>query len=156
FKLLIYTWARKSEKRAITWLDINFSYKYIHIEKNDYHGTVTTPKTKAAIRYIYLPQHVIDDLTEYQSWYKNKNIYKDDYVLFGTFFKSFSESTIDRWFTTSLNVLDDNLPDGQTFQRIFIHELRHSHASHLINHGANIMIIAKRLGHADTTEVMNR
>ncbi|MFW3299562.1 tyrosine-type recombinase/integrase, partial [Mammaliicoccus sciuri] len=31
-----------------------------------------------------------------------------------------------------------------------------SHASHLINHGANIMIIAQRLGHADTTEVMNR
>lgn len=30
------------------------------------------------------------------------------------------------------------------------------HASHLINHGANIMIIAQRLGHADTTEIMNR
>ncbi|PTJ82845.1 site-specific integrase [Mammaliicoccus sciuri] len=156
FKLLFYSGARKGEIRAITWCDINFSDNYIHIDKTDYHGTVTTPKTKAAIRDIYLPQHVMDDLTEYQSWYKDKNFYKDDYVLFGTFFKSFSESTIDRWFTTALNVLDDNLPEGQTFPRIVIHELRHSHASHLINHGANIMIIAQRLGHADTTEVMNR
>ncbi|WQJ73428.1 tyrosine-type recombinase/integrase [Mammaliicoccus sciuri] len=156
FKLLFYTGARKGEIRAITWRDINFSENYIHIDKTDYHGIVTTPKTKAAIRDIYLPQHVMDDLTEYQSWYKENNIYKDDYVLFGTFFKSFSESTIDRWFTTALNVLDDNLPEGQTFPRIVIHELRHSHASHLINHGANIMIIAQRLGHADTTEVMNR
>ncbi len=142
FKLLFYTGARKGEIRAITWRDINFSDNYIHIDKTDYHSTVTTPKTKAAIRDIYLPQHVMDDLTEYQSWYKDNNIYKEDYVLFGTFFKSFSESTIDRWFTTALNVLDDNLPNGQTFPRIVIHELRNSHASHLINHGANIMIIA--------------
>ena len=44
------------------------------------------------------------------------------------FFKAYSESTI----------------------------LRHSHASMLVNHGVSIMIIAQRLGHADSTEVYNR
>ncbi|AMG64877.1 hypothetical protein HMPREF3282_03085 [Staphylococcus sp. HMSC73C01] len=65
---------------------------------------------------------------DYLKCYKKNNIYKDNYVLFGTFFKAYSESTI----------------------------LRHSHASMLVNHGACIMIIAQRLGHADCYEVYNR
>lgn len=73
--------------------------------------------------------------------------------MFGAFFKSLSESTIDRWFTGTLKVLDDTLPDGESFPRIVIHELRHSHASILVNHGASPMIIAQRLGHSSTEEV---
>lgn len=54
---------------------------FIHINKTDYHGEVTAPKTKAAIRDIYLPVHMMNDI-------KENNVYKDDYVLFGTFFKA--------------------------------------------------------------------
>lgn len=54
FKLLFYSGARKGEIRALTWEDINFDDDYIHINKTDYHGKVTAPKTKAAIRDIYL------------------------------------------------------------------------------------------------------
>ncbi|HDG3692171.1 TPA: tyrosine-type recombinase/integrase, partial [Staphylococcus aureus] len=95
-------------------------------------------------------------IKDYLIWYKENNIYKDDYVLFGTFYKAYSESTIDRWFTNALKVLDEQLPNGQNFPRIVIHELRHSHASMLVNLGASVMIIAQRLGHSDTTEVYNR
>ncbi len=156
FKLLFYSGARKGEIRALTWRDINYDDEFIHINKTDYHGEVTAPKTKSAIRDIYLPTHMMNDIKDYLNWYKENTIYKDDYVLFGTFFKAYSESTIDRWFTTALKVLDDQLPDGQTFPRIVIHELRHSHASMLVNHGASIMVIAQRLGHADSNEVYNR
>lgn len=156
FKLLFYSGARKGEIRALTWEDINFDDDYIHINKTDYHGEVTAPKTKASIRDIYLPTHMMDDLQKYLIWYKENNIYKENYVLFGTFFKAYSESTIDRWFTSTLKVLDDTLPDGETFPRIVIHELRHSHASMLVNHGASPMIIAQRLGHSSTEEVTSR
>ena len=61
---------------------------FIHINKTDYHGEVTAPKTKAAIRDIYLPVHMMNDIKEYLKWYKENNVYKDDYVLFGTFFKA--------------------------------------------------------------------
>lgn len=128
----------------------------IHIKKTDYHGEVTAPKTKAATRDIYLPTHMMDDLRKYLIWYKENNIYKENYVLFGTFFKALSESTIDRWFTSTLKVLDDDLPEGETFPRIVIHELKHSHASMLVNHGASPMIIAQRLGHSSTEEVTSR
>lgn len=156
FKLLFMSGARKGEIRALTWDDINFDDECIHINKTDYHGIVTAPKTKAATRDIYMPVHMMDDLKEYLIWYKDNNIYKSNYVLFGTFFKSFSESTIDRWFTGTLAALDDTLPDDETFPRIVIHELRHSHASMLINHGASPMIVAQRLGHTSTEEVTSR
>lgn len=156
FKLLFYSGARKGEIRALTWRDINFDDDFIHINKTDYHGEVTAPKTKSAIRDIYLPTHMMYDIKDYLIWYKENNIYKDDYVLFGTFYKAYSESTIDRWFTNALKVLDEQLPNGQNFPRIVIHELRHSHASMLVNLGASVMIIAQHLGHSDTTEVYNR
>lgn len=117
---------------------------------------MTAPKTKAAIRGIYLPTHMMDDLRNYLPWYKDNNIFKDNYVLFGTFFKALSESTIDRGFTSTLKVLDDTLPDGETFPRIVIHELRHSHASMLVKHRASPMIIAQRLGPSSTEEVTSR
>lgn len=156
FKLLFYSGARKGEIRALTLEDINFDDDYIYINKTDYHGEVTAPKTKAATRDIYLPTHMMDDLRNYLTWYKENNIFKDNYVLFGTFFKALSESMIDRSFTGTLKVLDDTLPDGETFPRIVIHELRHSHASMLVNHGASPMIIAQRLGHSSTEEVTSR
>ena len=61
---------------------------FIHINKTDYHGEVIAPKTKAAIRDIYLPVHMMNDIKEYLKWYKENYVYKDDYVLFGTFFKA--------------------------------------------------------------------
>ena len=59
-------------------------------------------------------------------------------------------------FTTALKTLDEQLPDGQKFSRIVIHELRHSHASMLVNHGASIMVIAQGLGHENSNEGYNR
>ena len=60
------------------------------------------------------------------------------------------------WFISTLKVLDDKLPAGETLPRIVIHELRHSHASMLVNHGASLMIIAQRLGHSSIEEVSSR
>src|SRR5699024_12881463 len=99
--------ARRWVFRALKGEHLNFESAYMHINTTDYHGEVTAPKTKAAIRYIYLPTHMMDDLQNYLTWYKENNIYKDNYVLFGTLFKAFSESTIDRWCTGTLKLLDD-------------------------------------------------
>ena len=49
----------------------------------------------------------MNDIKRIFKMVQKNNIYKDDYVLFGTFFKAYSESTIDRWFTTALKILDE-------------------------------------------------
>ena len=87
FKLLFYSGARKGEIRALHGVILTTMMSFIHINKTDYHGR-TAPKTKAAIRDIYLPVHMMNDIKEYLKWYKENNVYKDDYVLFGTFFKA--------------------------------------------------------------------
>ncbi|ARJ51311.1 tyrosine-type recombinase/integrase [Staphylococcus lutrae] len=156
FKLLFYSGMRKGEIRALTWKNVNFEENYIHVDKADYHGEVTTPKTKASIRDIYMPQHMMDTLRDFQEWYKENKMYKDNYVLFGNFFKAYSESLIDRWYNKAFKTLDDSLEDDEKIPRIVLHEWRHSHASLLVNAGASVMIIAQRLGHSDTTEVYNR
>ena len=40
-------------------------------------------------------------------------------------------------------------------KHIRVHDLRHSHASLLINKGQNILIVSKRLGHSDITQTLN-
>ena len=36
-----------------------------------------------------------------------------------------------------------------------VHDLRHSHASFLINNGVDILLISKRLGHSNTAMTLN-
>ena len=72
------------------------------------------------------------------------------------YLEHFLKRLVKVWFNNTLKILDDELPEGETFPRIVIHELRHSHASMLINHGASPMIVAQRLGHTSTEEVTSR
>lgn len=52
-----------------------------------------------------------------------------------------SENTVQRRFKAALKLSDVSI--------IRVHDLRHSHASLLINKGANIVAVSKRLGHSD-------
>lgn len=45
--------------------------------------------------------------------------------------------------------------DKAGVKRIRVHDLRHSHASLLINKGQNILIVSQRLGHSDITQTLN-
>ena len=49
----------------------------------------------------------------------------------------------------------DYFADKAGVKKIRIHDLRHSHASLLINKGQNILIVSKRLGHSDITQTLN-
>lgn len=149
FMLLYYTGARKGELRALTWNDVASDKSYIRIDKTNYKGDVTEPKTAAGVRDIYLPDNCIKALNEYEDYYKEHHHFKKDYVLFGEFYRSISDSTVDRWYEKYYDLCNLN-------HRITIHEFRHSHASFLINIGADPKIIAERLGHEDVTEVWNR
>ena len=45
--------------------------------------------------------------------------------------------------------------DKAGVKRIRVHDIRHSHASLLINKGQNILIVSQRLGHSDVTQTQN-
>lgn len=148
FTLLFYGGFRKGELRAIRWNDVSFENKTINITKTDYNGLITTPKTNGSIRIVDMPSNCMSLLEDYYEHYKATQIYKDDYVVFGEAYRSISDSTIDRWYEKYINL-------SKIKHRIKLHGFRHSHASYLINLGAQPHIVAQRLGHSDVSLVLN-
>lgn|SRR5699024_2757753 len=144
FMVLFYSGARIGEVIALTWNDIGFENNTVDINKRYYKTKIDTPKNKSSIRKLKLPNHTINLLRQLKLQRKHK---KDDYFIFGNFYKPPNHSTVSQQFSKYLNrFIDDK--GKQTLKRIRIHDFRHSHASYLINRGYDIQIISKRLGHS--------
>lgn len=146
FRLLFFSGLRHGEQRALTWKDINFDQLSVTINKTNYNGKVHAPKTKTSIRTVYLPGHVIELLKDYLTWYKENEVYKEDYVVFGTFYQSIGDTTVAKKYNNVMKELD--------LKQIKIHEFRHSHASDCINRlNMDKATLAKRLGHSSSVTI---
>ena len=150
FETLYYCGLRKGELRALTWDNVDFEEKTLFIKKNivnvEGQMLVTTPKTRSSNRIIPVPKVLLEDLMKLKE--KNKGYY------------SFSES----WYVfgdvspISASVLGKRkkiIAKRAGVKEIRIHDFRHSCASLLINNGANVVMIAKYLGHTKIDETLN-
>ena len=138
FMLLFFSGARIGEVLALQWKDIDFDNNTIDIYKTANNKEIQTPKTRAGTRAISIPQHTINAISEL----KLSNVNAPNFYVFGD--------------TTPLTVNSVRTYFFRTIEqsgvnRIRIHDLRHSHASYLINKGFDIQIISKRLGHSKTS-----
>lgn len=135
FFLMYWTGIRLGELLALNVGDLDMENKTLHINKslNRVRGEdiISPPKTECSIRTIHLPQFVIDEMQEYCSKLYGRN--KKDRLF--TVTKSYLEKTIKRG------------ADLANLKPIRVHDLRHSHASLLIQKGVNVVTISKRLGH---------
>jgi len=135
FEILYWTGIRLGELLALTIADVNLELKTLSISKSyrrkrseDIMGRT---KTEAGYRVIRMPQKLVDELTEYIS-----HIYgprRDDRLFHVT--KSYVEHEMERGIKNS------------GAKKIRVHDLRHSHASVLINNGEDALMIQQRLGH---------
>lgn len=149
FSTLYFTGCRKGEALALTWKDIDFENRTLTINKSltrkcEYSTyTISTPKNNSSIRKLLIPSSLNDSLLHLkeQETNQDKLIFSDmkGYPL--------AENTISRKFKyyTHLAGVKD----------IRIHDLRHSHASLLISLGESIVLVAKRLGHANIEQTLN-
>lgn len=147
FSTLYYSGARKGELLALTWADVNFNEKTIHINKTEYNRQITKPKTKASNRIILLPTLVMDLLKKLKEHATLTAPVKNDYVVFGEFYESIATSTLDERYNRYISIAG--------VKRILLHEFRHSHASYLINKGVSPLVVAQRLGHSDVATTLN-
>lgn len=134
FDVLFYTGMRSGELLALTPADI-LPTKRIDINKNyakiKGQELFLEPKTPKAKRSIAIPDFLYDDLQEYIS--KLYGIEKGDRIFYFT--KSALEKEIKR------------VAQKAGLKPIRVHDLRHSHASMLIEMGFSPLEIADRLGH---------
>lgn len=151
FSIQYYMGHRIGETIALSDSDIDFENNVIHISKSLTRKVknkiyeVTTPKNNSSYRDVSMPKKIKDKLQNYLSW-KKENGLSTEFLFGGSYPLS------DKAYASKFKYYADlaKLPI------IRIHDLRHSHASLLINQGANVMLVAKRLGHTNPTETLNR
>ena len=139
YEMLFWLGLRVGELCALRLKDIDFETGMVHIERNKVHifnvGDVfQTPKTAESRRTIGMTDKLKEELQEYV-----KMLYdpKPDDILFPR-----STNSIGRYFR--------EMQKRHNFEpRIRLHDLRHSHASLLLNMGIPAKAIADRLGHAN-------
>ena len=143
FMMLYWTGMRIGELLALTPKDVDFEHRIISITKSYQRvrgeDIISPPKTPKSIRKITIPQFLIDDLEDYiNSLY---GISENDRLLPIT--KTYLEHEMQRGIKAS------------GLKRIRLHDLRHSHASLLVEMGFQPLAIAERLGHEKIETTLN-
>lgn len=137
FEVLFGTGIREGELLALTLEDIDFSKNTMSINKTraklrDGSFVTNKPKTEHSERVVELPEFLVAEIQEFIQRYpeplKNK----------------------DRVFQTSKSNLTTKIKliaKLSGIKQIRVHDLRHSHASMLINYGFSALMVKERLGH---------
>ena len=143
FQMLYWTGMREGELLALTTSDINFSAKEIHITKTFQRlkgqDIITSPKTRKSKRKVLIPDFLCREL----------QCYIDTYYI---------PDIMERLFPVTKHFLAHEMKRGCAktgVKRIRIHDIRHSHASLLINQGCDALLLADRLGHEKVSTTLN-
>lgn len=143
FMMLYYCGMRIGELEALTIADVNLDTNTVTINKT-YHlingnGIITAPKTQKANRDIIIPPFLSSIIRTYE-----KRIYapEPDMRLFTA-----SHSTYARQMEEHTNIAK--------IKRIRLHDIRHSHASLLIEMGFSALLVSERLGHENVSTTLN-
>lgn len=142
FDILFWTGIREGELLALTpadflpgpRLDIKKSFAVVNGEH-----IIKKPKNDPSIRCIAIPQFLYDEVQNYM--HGLYGLERTDRLF--TFTKSFLLKEIKR------------MAHMVGLEPIRIHDLRHSHASLLIEMGFNILMISERLGHKNVQTTWN-
>ena len=143
FEMLYWTGIREGELLALSPADIDLDNKtipinrtYQRIEEKD---VFTSPKTRKSKRKIPIPDFLCQKLSDY---------IQSRYML----------DADERLFPVTKSFLSHEMIRGcknTGVKKIRIHNIRHSHASLLINQGCDALMLADRLGHEKVSTTLN-
>ncbi len=143
FMTMYYTGIREGELLALTPADIDLTNKTITINKSyqrlNHEDIITSPKTPKSNRVIPIPDGLCACLKEYMS-------------------HCYELQPGDRLFPYTKFYLYHEMERGcklSGVKRIRVHDIRHSHASLLVEMGFSPLLIAERLGHEKVQTTMD-
>jgi integrase len=153
FRLLAMTGMRRSEVVGLRWSDVDVRSGSLTVAQAatvvDGAEVVDVPKTRRSRRVIDLDTETAALLQ------RHRNQQRELLLRLGV-----TATASDRVFTNEIG--DTVRPDsiGQAFGRLVesagvpkirLHDLRHTHASHLLMAGVNVKVVSERLGHASVS-----
>ena len=143
FLTLYYTGLRIGELLALEYSDIDFEGRSLNVNKSYQHingkDVITPPKTPKSIRTVSIPEFLCAELKAYTE--RLYGLHRHDRIF--PYTKSFFEHEMVR-----------GTRNG-TLKRIRLHDIRHSHASLLIELGFSPLAVADRLGHEKVETTLN-
>ena len=143
FEVLYWTGMREGELLALSPADIDLDNKLISINRTYQRiggkDVFTSPKTRKSKRNIPIPDFLCQELSDY---------IQSRYML----------DADERLFPVTKSYLSHEMIRGcknTGVKKIRIHDIRHSHASLLINQGCDALMLADRLGHEKVSTTLN-
>ena len=151
--LAVMTGMRRGELVALQWdaVDLRRSTVKVRAAATYLDGveTIDVPKTKRSRRTIDLDQRTVSVLKRHRATQREE-----------LFELGVTSSTDDRVFANEIGEPMRPHSVGQAFNRLVVssgiprirlHDLRHTHASHLLAAGVNAKVVSERLGHASVS-----
>ena len=145
---------------GLTWDNIDFKNKTLTVDKiltdSKTEGLqLTSPKTESSVRTIKMTKDVIDTLKVYkEQQLEMKRIYGEYYYNKNDFVycrKNGTPISPNNSFTSAFRLfVKKHVPFTVRF-----HDLRHTHATLLLEAGVNPKVIQERLGHANINTTLN-
>jgi integrase len=151
YYLAIHTGMREAELLGLKWEDIDWKSSTLHVNRQVRHFKGSSyaflkPKSKSGVRPIALGSKALNVLLKHKEEQKiARNAAGDDWKDLDLVFSSsvgtpYTASNLRRAFRKVLEA--SGLP------KIRFHDLRHTAASLMLNHGVPILVVSKRLGHS--------
>lgn len=150
FFLAAYTGMRKGEILGLTWDNVDFDRKILTVQKTLYkmkgQYLLSEPKTRNSIRTIYIDDDIIRVLRKQRvkqnlEKLKHGGVYKEHNMVF-------AQESGEFVMPTAVNSLFNRYINQLKFPHIRFHDLRHTHATILLQMDVNPKIVSERLGHS--------
>lgn len=155
FRVLFYTGLRIGEALALEWSDIDFKSKTINVDKTlkfvDNKIVAGKPKTRASIAVLPIDDQTLKILKGWHSYKRRKRLaigLTEQAPIFSRIGGEYERKSYIYWKFKRLTFLARIPFHG-------IHITRHTHASLLIEAGANLKEVQTRLRHSSITMTMD-
>lgn len=152
FNTLYWTGMRIGELLALSSNDVNYAEGFISVSKTLHKSkrklVITPPKTKKGRRDIYIHDVLLKEIQTYIKSNQLDIVSSDSINVSGL--ESFDASNYKRLFPYSAEYIRYHMykyTKKSKLSNIRVHDLRHSHASLLIELNVSPLLISERLGH---------
>ena len=148
--LAVTTGMRRGEIIGLRWKDIDLknkrlSVRQVAVQTKVYGVEFKEPKTQKSVRTIALPDMTVLALKQHKAEQAETNLQlgrglSEDTLLF--------ETPVGIWAPDQLTATYKRFNARHKLKRVTFHDLRHTHATHLLEQNIHPKIVSERLGHS--------